>query len=73
MEIEIHRISCEACDEIFHGRTPEEAAEKHRKHVKGCQTIVALEKIERFKKKAEKILGRKMTFLEASKLLGAKK
>ena len=51
MKIEIHRISCRACDEIFHGRTPEEAAEKHRQHVKDCQTIVALEKIERFRKK----------------------
>lgn len=35
--------------------------------------IKALKKIERFRKKAEKILGRKMTFLEASKLLTGKK
>ena len=73
MKVEIHRVSCRACDEIFHGRTLEEAEEKHRQHIKTCPTIEAFEKIERFRKEAEKILGRKMTFLEASKLLGAKK
>ena len=69
MDIEIHRVSCRACDEIFCGTTPEEARKKHQQHIKKCQTIKALEKIERFRKEAEKILGRKMTFLEASKLI----
>ena len=73
MEIEIHRFSCRACNEIFSGLTPEEAKEKHRQHIKNCDLIIILEKIERFRKKAEKILGRKMTFLEASKLIGVKK
>ena len=70
MEIEIYRVSCRACDEIFHGATLEEAEEKHRQHIRNCETIKALEKIERFRIEAEKILGRKMTSLEASKLLG---
>ena len=72
-KIEIHRVSCRACDEMFHGKTPEEAEEKHRQHIKSCQTIVALEKVERFRKATEKILGRKMTFLEAAKLIETKK
>ncbi len=73
VEIEIHRISCRACDEIFNGTTPKEAEEKHQQHVESCEMIKALEKVERFRKKAEKILGRKMTFLEASKLIGTQK
>ena len=72
MEIEIHRVSCRACDEIFNGTTHKEAEEKHRQHIENCQTIIALEKVERFRKEAEKILGRKMAFLEASKLLTRK-
>ncbi len=59
MKIEIHRVSCRACDEIFCGATSEEAKKKHQQHIKQCQTIKALKKIERFRKKAEKILGRK--------------
>lgn len=73
MEIEIHRVSCRACDKIFCAETFKEAKDMHRQHIEKCKTIKALKKIERFRKKAEKILGRKMTFLEASKLLGAKK
>lgn len=72
MKIEIHRVSCRACDAIFCGTTPKEAEEKHRQHIEKCEIIKTLEKIERFRKKAEKILGRKMTFLEAAKLLGRK-
>lgn len=67
--IEIHQVSCRACDEIFSGLTLEEAEKKHQQHIKKCETIKTLKKVERFRKKAEKILGRKMTFLEASKLL----
>ena len=59
-----------ACGEIFHGATLEEVKEKHRQHIKNCETIKALKKVEGFRKRAEKILGRRMTFLEASKLLG---
>lgn len=74
MKIKIHRVSCRACDEIFTGITPEEAKEKHRQHIEKCETIKVLEKVERFRKASEKILGRKMTFLEAAKLLkGSKK
>ena len=73
MDIEIHRVSCRACNEIFCGITPEKAERKHQQHIKKCETIKALNKIEGFRKKAEKILGRKMTFLEASKLLTSKK
>lgn len=73
MKIEIHRVSCRACEELFCGMTLDEAKEKHRQHIKTCPAIEALEKVERFRKKAEKILGRKMTFLEVAKLIGAKK
>ena len=73
MEIEIHRVSCRACDEIFSGLTLEEAEEKYRQHIKNCESIKVLEKIERFRKKAGEVLGRKMTFLEAAKLLGVKR
>lgn len=69
----IYRVSCRACDEIFCGVTLEEAEKKHQQHIKKCETIKGLEKIERFRKEAEKILGRKMTFLEASKLLKGRK
>ena len=72
MNIEIHRVSCRACEEIFCGRTLEEAKEKHRQHIKKCETIIALEKIDRFTKKAEKILGRELTRKEVFKLLGIK-
>ena len=71
-KIVIHRVSCRACDEIFNGATPKEAEDKHCQHIKTCQAIKTLEKVERFRKKAEKILGRKMTFLEASKLVRVK-
>ncbi len=71
-QIVIHRVSCRGCDEIFNGTTIEEAEDKHRKHIKTCQALKTLEKVERFRKKAEKILGRKMTFLEAAKLMGVK-
>ncbi len=73
MNIEIHRVSCRACEEVFCGLTLEKAKKKHQQHIKKCETIKALEKVERFRKKAEKILGRKMTFSEASKLLTSKK
>ena len=73
MKIEIHRVSCRACDEIFCGRTQKEANDKHRQHIKKCPLLTALIKVERFRRKAEKILGRKVTFLEAAKLLGVKK
>jgi len=72
MEIEIHRVSCRACNEIFCGRTIEEAEEQHRQHIKKCQTIKALEKVSRFQKKASKILGQEVTTREACKLLGIK-
>ena len=72
-QITIHRVSCRACEEIFNGTTPKEAEDKHREHIKTCQAIKALEKVERFRKKSEKILGRKMTFLEAAKLIRSKK
>ena len=71
-KIIIHRVSCRACNETFNGATPKEAEDKHRQHIKTCQAIIALEKVERFRKKAEKILGRKVTFLEAAKLSKAK-
>ena len=71
-KILIHRVSCRGCDEIFNGVTPKEAEDKHRQHIKTCQAIIALQKVERFRKKAEKILGRKVTFLEAAKLVGVK-
>ncbi|KKL85131.1 hypothetical protein LCGC14_1957810 [marine sediment metagenome] len=67
------RVSCRACGEIFKGLTRREARKKHKQHVKTCESIKAIEKVERFRKEAEKILGRKMTFLEACYLLGAKK
>lgn len=73
MKIEIHRVSCSGCDEIFSGTTLEEAEAKHQEHIKHCETIKALEKVERFRKEAEKILGRKVTFLEAAKFIGVKK
>ncbi len=73
MEIEIYRVSCRGCDEMFNGTTLKEAEAKHREHIKHCETIKALEKVERFRGQAEEILGRKMTFLEAAKLIGAKK
>jgi len=72
MKIEIHRVSCRACNEIFCGRTLKEAEEKHRQHIKKCQTIKALEKVTMFQKKASKILGREVTLKEAYKLLGIK-
>jgi len=68
--IEIHRVSCKACDKMFHGATLEEAEEKHRQHIKKCKSIKALEKVVRFQKKASKILGREVTTKEACKLLG---
>jgi len=73
MKIEIHRVSCRACDEIFCAGTLKEAEEKLQQHTENCETIKTLEKIEKFRKETEKILGRKMTFLEASKLLTDKK
>ena len=72
MKIEIYRVSCRACDEIFYGRTLKEAEKKHRQHIKKCDTIIALEKVARFQKEASKILGREVTYLEAAKLLGVK-
>lgn len=70
MKIVIHRVSCRACVQIFCAETLEKAKKKHRQHIKNCQALKVLQKVERFRKRAEKILGRKMTFLEASKLLG---
>ena len=72
-KIEIHRISCRGCEKIFCGRTLEEAEDLHQQHLGKCDTLIALQKVERFRKESEKILGRKMTFLEAAKLIGAKK
>lgn len=63
MKIEIHRIGCRGCDEIFNGVTPEEAEAKHQEHIKHCETIKALEKIERFREQAEKIF-RRICFFE---------
>ena len=65
----IHRVSCRACDEIFSGLTFEEVTEKHQEHIKNCDAIKALEKVEKFRKEAEEVLGRKMTFSEATKLV----
>jgi len=73
MKIIIHRVSCRACDQVFCAGSREKAEKKHRQHIKNCQALKALQKVERFRKRAEKILGRKMTFLETAKLLGAKK
>lgn len=70
MEIEIFRVGCGACNEVFNGVTQEAAEEKHRQHIKNCETIKALQKVENFRKEAEKILGRKVTFKEAGKMLG---
>jgi hypothetical protein len=72
MDIEIHRVSCRACDEIFCGLTLGEAKKKHREHIKKCEIIDALKKIGKFRKNAEKILGRKMTQKEVFKLLNIK-
>lgn len=70
MNIEIHRVSCRACGEVFNGITLEEAKKKHRQHIKSCETIKALEKIERFQKEASKILKREVSIKEAMELLG---
>jgi len=68
-KVVIHRFSCRACNEVFCGLTLEEAKKKHQEHIKTCDIILGLEKIEGFRRKCEEILGRKMTFKEASKLL----
>lgn len=73
VEIEIHRVSCRACNEIFCGMTLKEAEEKHRQHIKKCEIIKALKKVSRLQNKFEKILGRKLTRTEVYKLLGIKK
>jgi len=73
MKIEIYRISCRACDQIFCSRSLEKAKKKHRQHIRNCQTLKALQKIERFRKKAERILGRKISFFEAANLVRVKK
>lgn len=72
MEIKIFRVSCRACNEVFNGMTQEVVNEKHQLHIKNCETIKALEKVERFRKEAERILERKVTLKEAGKLLGIK-
>lgn len=69
-EIEIHRVSCRACNEIFAGMTLKEAEEKHRQHLEVCQTLKVLEKVCRFQEKASIILGREVTTKEVRKLLG---
>lgn len=70
MKIEIFRIKCRGCDKIFCASTLKQAKEKHKVHIKKCPTIIGLKKAARFQKKAEKILGRKLSFREVLYILG---
>jgi len=55
---------------MFKGASQEEADKAHKQHVDNdCETIKVLKKVESFRKKAIKILGRELTFREATKLL----
>ena len=72
MKITIYQVKCRACNKMFGGMTLKEAKAKHKEHIKDCETIKVLEKVHRFWKKAEKILGRKLKYNEVCKLLGIK-
>lgn len=68
-KIAIYRVSCRACNKEFRALSLKKAKALHREHIKTCDTILALEKVERFRRTAEKILGRKMTFKETIDLI----
>lgn len=68
-ELKIYRVSCRACDEMFSGLSLEEAIKRHQKHIKTCPALSVLEKVEKFRKESERILGRKMSFKEALKIV----
>ncbi len=71
-EIVIYRCSCNACGKVFCGITQAKANAEHKKHIKKCDTIIAIKKVEHFRKACEEILGRKVTTKEAAKLLSIK-
>jgi hypothetical protein len=72
-KITIYRCSCRACNEQFAGCSQEEANAKHHEHIKTCDGIKALEKLGRFWRKTENILGRKVSYQEIAELLGLPK
>jgi len=64
-QITIHRVSCNACGEIFCGTTQKKALCKHKIHIKKCKVL-------RFWEEANKILGRELSLIEVNELLGIK-
>lgn len=43
--IEIHRVSCRGCGNMFHGLTLEKAKEEYQKHVKECEGLRELQQM----------------------------
>jgi hypothetical protein len=68
----IYRCICKACGKEFCGLTQKKANATHKEHIKSCETIIAIEKVYRFHKAAEKILGHKISYKKTYELLGIK-